>query len=181
MAENEMLILVDREDNPIGAEEKEKCHDGNGILHRAFTIFLFNSEDEVLIQKRSHLKRLWPLFWETSCSSHPRQGEEITESVKKRLKEELKIVPSFLFFAGKFYYHAFFRNIGSEKEICWVFGGKIEGKVIPDPKEVAEIKWIKREKLKEELEREYLKYAPWTRPAFTLFENYLLNHINQKL
>lgn len=69
------LILVDEKDNIIGKEEKVKCHLGKGILHRAFTIFIFDKEGKVLLQKRSKNKFLWPGFWETSCSSHPWRNE----------------------------------------------------------------------------------------------------------
>ena len=77
----ENLILVDEEDRVIGHEEKERCHDGAGKLHRAFSVFLFDGRGRMLIQRRSAAKRLWPLFWSNSCCSHPRQGEEIADDL----------------------------------------------------------------------------------------------------
>ncbi len=78
------LILVDEEDKIIGFEEKEKCHDGNGLLHRAFSTFIFNDKKELLIQKRSKLKRLWPLFWSNTCCSHPRFIDNPTNKVTSK-------------------------------------------------------------------------------------------------
>ena len=73
--EDELLILVDENDNETGWDTKDVCHNGNGILHRAFSIFIFNDKQELLLQKRSQDKRLWPLFLSNSCCSHPRKGE----------------------------------------------------------------------------------------------------------
>ena len=89
--DSERLILVDSLDNEIGTMSKIDCHQGEGRLHRAFSVFLFNAKGELLIQQRSALKKLWPLFWSNSCCSHPREGENITEAVNRRLLDELGI------------------------------------------------------------------------------------------
>ena len=115
------LILVDENDKEIGYLPKEKCHDGNGKLHRAFSMYVFNG-NKLLIQKRSNKKRLWPGFWSNSCCSHPRKGEDIFDAVKRRLKEELGIEcePKLLF---KFVYNASYEGEGSENEYLYVFSG----------------------------------------------------------
>jgi isopentenyldiphosphate isomerase len=87
----EQLILVDETDRAIGEAEKKACHLGSGKLHRAFSIFIFNSRNELLIQKRSNKKMLWPDFWSNSCCSHPRKGESLDEALQRRLMQELKI------------------------------------------------------------------------------------------
>ena len=74
-SESEELILVDADDNPLGTLSKAACHDGDGVLHRAFSLFVFNEAGELLLQRRSAEKRLWPMYWSNSCCSHPRAGE----------------------------------------------------------------------------------------------------------
>ena len=72
---SEELILVDDQDREIGSEAKSVCHKGSGILHRAFSIFVINSDNQLLLQQRSDSKPLWPLYWSNTCCSHPRLGE----------------------------------------------------------------------------------------------------------
>ena len=74
-SESEELILVDENDVELGSLSKARCHDGDGVLHRAFSLFIFNLDGDLLLQKRSETKRLWPLVWSTSCCSHHRPGE----------------------------------------------------------------------------------------------------------
>ena len=76
-SEAEELILVDEHDREQGYLSKAACHDGSGILHRAFSAFLFNAAGKVLLQQRAGLKRLWPGYWSNSCCSHPRRGESM--------------------------------------------------------------------------------------------------------
>ncbi len=90
-SESELLILVDQEDNTVGFLDKAACHDGKGLLHRAFSVFILNSQGEILLQKRSLEKRLWGGFWSNSCCSHPRKGERVVDAAKRRCQEELGI------------------------------------------------------------------------------------------
>lgn len=162
------VVLVDKNDKEIGLEKKVKCHQGKGILHRAFTILVFNKKGEVLIQKRSKDKMLWPLVWETSCSSHPRQGESCIAAGEKRLKKELGFTCP-LKLMDKFLYQVPYKNgqassprvIGSENEVCSLLKGNYDGKVKPDPKEIAECKWIGISELREEIKKNPENYAPW--------------------
>lgn len=155
------LVLVNKKDEELGVEEKLKCHQGKGILHRAFTVFIFNKKGELLIQKRSKNKFLWPLCWEASCSSHPEKGETYLQAGKKCLKKELRISCQ-LRFLTKFYYHVPYKNIGSEHELCALLIGKYNnGKIKPNPKEVTELKWINPKELAKKIKKEKSKYAPW--------------------
>ena len=86
--ESEPLILVDEADREIGHLDKGACHDGKGVLHRAFSLFIFNDSGELLLQQRSAQKRLWPLFWSNSCCSHPRKGESMETAVERRLAQD---------------------------------------------------------------------------------------------
>jgi isopentenyl-diphosphate delta-isomerase len=104
------LVIVNKNDKEIGLGEKLKTHLGKGILHRAFTIFVFNPKGQLLIQKRSKNKFLWPLIWETTCSSHPLQKEDYIKAGEKRLKKELGINCK-LKLLTKFQYQARYKNI----------------------------------------------------------------------
>src|SRR5690606_1697261 len=85
----EELILVDELDREIGSDTKSACHTGSGILHRAFSIFVFNDDNELLLQQRAPSKPLWPNYWSNTCCSHPRRGETMDQAVSRRLLQEL--------------------------------------------------------------------------------------------
>jgi isopentenyl-diphosphate delta-isomerase len=74
-ADSDALILVDEADRSLGVLSKALCHEGRGVLHRAFSLLIFNERGELLIQQRSASKRLWPMYWSNSCCSHPRGDE----------------------------------------------------------------------------------------------------------
>ncbi len=154
------LVLVDKKNRKRGLAEKKKAHLGKGLLHRAFTVLIFNGEKKVLIQQRSKNKFLWPLIWETSCSSHPLPGESSLSAAKKRLKEELGFT-CFLKSQGIFYYQANYKNIGAENEACALLTGQYNGKVRHNPKEVSQYKWISLKELKKDIKKNPKKYAPW--------------------
>ncbi len=155
------LVLVDRKDNILGYEEKIKCHLGKGLAHRAFSIFIFNDRNEILIQKRAKGKMLWPGFWANACCSHPRKEEGYIKAGKRRLKEEMGIDTN-LKLVFKFYYQAEYKNIGSENELCAVLVGKYNGNEInSDLEEAEEWKWIGIEELKKDMKQSPDIYVPW--------------------
>jgi len=158
--EDELLILVDERDQEIGWDTKDVCHNGKGILHRAFSIFIFNENHELLLQKRSAEKRLWPLYWSNSCCSHPRKGESNDYATQRRLKEEIGLASS-LKFLYKFQYQAFFENEGAEHELCSVYIGKSDQKPIVNETEIAEWKYLSIDKLNEQLSDKPDKFTPW--------------------
>jgi len=156
----ELLILVDKEDNIVGYENREKCHQGKGLLHRAFSIFIFNDQTQLLIQRRGAEKDLWPLHWSNSVCSHPRKKENYEEAAMRRLKEELGFeTPLHLLF--KFQYQARFKNIGSENEMCAVYIGKTNGVVRVNHMEIVEWKYIDLEKLNKNIAAQPHDYTPW--------------------
>jgi isopentenyl-diphosphate Delta-isomerase len=154
------LILVDEHDNATGSCEKVECHLGQGKLHRAFSVFLFNPEGKLLIQQRSAQKMLWGGYWANSCCSHPRLGEEINDAARRRIREELGAV-SELQYLYKFIYHAEFGDIGSEYENCHVFAGHFDGHVEVDPAEVADWQFVTPDELTADIEANPDKYSPW--------------------
>ena len=159
-SESEELILVDADDRELGALNKAECHDGDGILHRAFSLFAFDARGFLLLQQRSADKRLWPLYWSNSCCSHPRGGETMQTATRRRIEQELGVSAD-LEFVYKFSYHARYGEIGSERELCSVFLGRLEEEVVPNSNEVSAIRYIAAEELTEALELEPERYTPW--------------------
>lgn len=158
--DNENLIIVDLHDNEIGTLNKFECHQKSGVLHRAFSIFLFNEQGQLLVQKRSIQKKLWPSFWSNSCCSHPRQGEDILEAAKRRLNDELGLGEVKLEFVYKFSYEAAYKDIGSENELCSVFLGVIDQKVNVNCNEIEEIRYINTSDLLSDMDAR-TDYTPW--------------------
>jgi len=158
----EYVILVDENDNPIGKEEKVKCHLPNGKLHRAFTALIFNNEGKLLLTKRSEGKMLWPNDWDGTVASHPRESETYASSAERRMPEEIGISCK-MNYVNKFEYHVPYKDVGSENEICGTLIGTInsfdESSMIKD--EISEIKWINPDELKNELEHNRDVYCPW--------------------
>lgn len=158
--DGESLILVDEADREIGHLDKARCHQGSGILHRAFSLLIFNGSGELLLQQRSARKRLWPLYWSNSCCSHPRRAESMEGAVQRRLYEELglRCPMQFLF---KFRYQAQFDAGGAEQELCSVFIGRSTDPVRADPAEINAWRWVRPEALQAELAGPDARFTPW--------------------
>jgi isopentenyl-diphosphate delta-isomerase len=159
-SESEELILVDVEDNEVGYRSKADCHDGPGVLHRAFSLFLFNDDGELLLQQRSAEKRLWPGYWSNSCCSHPRRGETLPIATMRRLRDELNTAAA-LEYVYQFCYQAQFSEVGSENELCHVYLGRIDGDIRPNDSEIESIRFIPAKALDEELAAQPQQFTPW--------------------
>ena len=156
------LILVDEEDSEVGFLDKISCHLGFGVLHRAFSVFIFNSKGELLLQRRAEGKMLWPGFWSNSCCSHPRRGESIEDAASRRIVEELGIACC-LRYVYKFRYSALFDSVGSECEVCSVFIGRCDDEVVVDDAEVSEFCWMGVDDLIRDVSLNPDRYTPWFR------------------
>jgi len=178
--QDELLILVDREDNELGFASKAECHSGSGLLHRAFSVFIFNSSGQVLLQQRSLQKELWGLYWSNSCCSHPRQGEQIERAVNRRMVEELSIDCE-LHYLYKFFYQESFETKGSEHELCSVFVGRYDGEVSININEIADWKFIDTEELSRSIDQHPEKYTPWLQLEWLELKKNYLDLINQAL
>ena len=154
------LIRVDGDDTILGYCEKGRCHARNGLLHRAFSVFIFNDEKKLLLQRRSKEKLLWPLYWSNSVCSHPRKGENYETAAARRVKEELGIECG-LHFLFKFQYQVNFEDIGAEHELCAVFIGRTNSPVFINKEEIAEIKYLSIDAVEEELKVNSAQYSPW--------------------
>lgn len=158
--DDEPLILVDSDDNVLGHMSKAETHAGEGVLHRAFSIFLFNSEGDVLIQQRAKAKQLWGGFWSNSVCSHPRRGETLAEAAKRRLHEEIG-VDTDVTWLYRFEYHAQFGDIGTEHELCSVFIACSNAPVAGNPNEIANLSFVSSEQLDAALVKHSDHYTPW--------------------
>lgn len=161
-SETEQLILVDEQDREIGSGSKAACHDAHGILHRAFSLFVFNGRGELLLQQRSASKRLWPGYWANSCCSHPRRGESMEVATQRRLREELGLECE-LKFLYKFQYQADYGELGAEHELCWVYVGSSDAPVRVNANEIADWRFIEPEELDREIAEHSERFTPWLR------------------
>jgi isopentenyl-diphosphate delta-isomerase len=171
-SEGEELILVDTSDREIAYRSKADCHDGDGILHRAFSLFLFNDAGQLLLQQRSSEKRLWPGFWSNSCCSHPRRGESLEIATLRRLSDELNITAS-LEHIYHFRYQASFGEAGSENELCHVYLGRVAGEVRPNESEIERVRFVDCDELDGELNDNPQQFTPWFKQEWaTLKKDY---------
>jgi isopentenyl-diphosphate delta-isomerase len=159
-SEAEELILVDVDDNATGYLSKAECHNGAGVLHRAFSVFLFDAQGKVLLQRRAASKRLWGGYWSNSCCSHPRRGESMEIATRRRLQDELNVGAS-LEFVYKFIYTAAFGDTGSENELCHVYLGRLLGEIEPNNHEIAATRFLSGAELGFELESSPEAFTPW--------------------
>ena len=177
----EQVVLVDENDNEIGTEEKMRAHQNGGKLHRAFSIVVFNSSGEMLIQKRALSKYHWAGIWANTCCSHPRPGENLGDAVERRLMEEMGFKTE-LKEVYDFIYKATFDNGLTEWELDHVFMGLYEENPVPNPEEVGDYRWIGLDELRKEVEEEPEKYAPWFRIILGKvdFDKHLDNFLSQR-
>jgi isopentenyl-diphosphate delta-isomerase len=160
--DDEPLILVDSEDRVVGHLPKAEAHVGDGVLHRAFSVFLFDDQGRVLMQQRAEGKPLWPLIWSNSCCSHPRRGEDVESAVQRRLREELGMESNAVFLY-KFEYQARYDETGSEHELCWVFAGHTTDEPQINPTEIADWRWMSAEAVDRELVEQPDRWSPWSK------------------
>lgn len=155
----EFVVLVNPEDEVLGLMEKQQAH-VNGLLHRAFSVFLFNSKGEMLLQKRASGKYHSPLKWTNAVCSHPRIGETYLEGAKRRLKEELGIETD-LSEKFSFIYKADVGNSLWEHELDYVFTGTFEEKFHLNKDEVEEVRYITIEDLDREMSENPENFTEW--------------------
>ncbi len=160
----EKVILVNKNDNQIGTLEKIKAHQ-QANLHRAFSVFIFNTKGEMLLQQRAKNKYHSAGLWTNACCSHPRPGEETEYAAHRRLQEEMgfdcKLEKTF-----HFIYKTAFDHGLTEHELDHVFIGQYNGAVVPNPVEVEDYKWINLESLKKQIKENPDIFTSWFKIAF---------------
>ena len=165
------VILVDQADRPVGRMEKQEAH-RKGLLHRAFSVFLLDGS-KLLIQRRALDKYHCGGLWSNTCCSHPAPGEPVLLAAERRLGKELGIENVRLRELDTFLYRAPFPNGLTEHELDHVLLGEYSGPVRPDPREIAQVRWIDLEELQRDLQAFPQRYTPWFPPALTLVLRHL--------
>ncbi len=171
----ETVILVNTADQPVGRMEKFEAHQ-RGLLHRAFSVFLFNERGETLLQQRAAGKYHSPLLWTNSCCSHQREGESNLEAATRRLNEELGIDPSQiseLKDSFHFIYRAEFDNGLTEHELDHVILGRFDGSVHLNTEEVEAVRWISMTDLTREMEAHPEQFTAWFQIIFREYQSHL--------
>lgn len=169
----EQVVLINEQDQVQGLMGKMQAHK-EGILHRAFSVFIFNNKNEMLLQQRAYGKYHSPGLWTNTCCSHPRENETYQDAAHRRIQEEMgfdcELKPVF-----HFIYKA---DVGLdliEHELDHVFVGNFEGTPIPNPEEVASFKWISIDNLLKDLTQNPENYTEW----FKIILNQYIQHLNQ--
>ncbi len=170
----EKVILVDKNDNPIGLMNKLEAHE-KGILHRAFSVFVFNDKKELMLQQRAAHKYHSPLLWTNTCCSHQRESETNVEAGKRRLFEEMGFVVD-LEEVFSFIYKAPFDNGLTEHELDFVLVGYYNGAPILNQEEVEDWKWISILDVKKDIAVNPEQYTEWFKIIFDEFDHYLETH-----
>ena len=158
------VILVNKNDDQIGTMEKMEAHE-KGLLHRAFSIFIFNSKGELLLQQRAAGKYHNAGLWTNTCCSHPLPGEDVLTAANRRLLEEMGFA-TLLSPAFNFTYQATFANGLTEHEYDYVFTGTYDGKIKIDGSEVSDYCFKTMSDIEASLQMHPLKYTEWFRIAF---------------
>ncbi len=171
----EQVILVDRNDNQIGLMPKMEAHE-KALLHRAFSVFVFNEQEELLLQQRAKEKYHSPELWTNTCCSHQRAGESNIEAGKRRLKEEMGFDCE-LEEIFSFIYKAPFDNGLTEHELDHVMIGYYNENPEINPEEVSHFKWMKLEEVKNDIEKHPEKYTEWFKIIFKESYNKLVINI----
>ncbi|CAA0188157.1 isopentenyl-diphosphate Delta-isomerase [Tenacibaculum maritimum] len=169
----EQVILVDEYDNQLGLMPKMEAHE-KALLHRAFSVFVFNDKKELLLQQRAADKYHSPLLWTNTCCSHQRNGENSLEAGRRRLQEEMGFTCE-LEEVFWFIYKAPFDNGLTEHELDHVMIGKYNDKPIINKEEVAAYKWMRLEEVKEDIKRKPAIYTEWFKIIFKESYSKLVN------
>ncbi len=171
MAE-EKVILVDEADNQVGLMEKMRAHE-EAVLHRAFSVFVFNDKGELLLQQRATHKYHSPGLWTNTCCSHQREGETNIQAGRRRLMEEMgfdcELEDSFWFI-----YRAEFDNGLTEHELDHVLIGQYDEDPKINPDEVSDYKWMTMESVREDMEIHPDRYTEWFKIIFREYDQRLL-------
>jgi isopentenyl-diphosphate delta-isomerase len=170
--ELEYVILVDENDQEIGTMEKQEAHE-KGLLHRAFSVFIFNEKKELLLQQRALTKYHSAGLWTNTCCSHPRIGETIEQAAHRRLIEEMGFDCE-LSTKTSFIYKSAFENGLTEHEFDYVLVGSFNGEINFNPTEVKNFKWINLEELQIDLFQNNQNYTAWFKIIFDNFQKSLL-------
>ena len=169
--EEEQVILVNENDEKIGLMPKMEAHE-KALLHRAFSVFIFNDNHELMLQQRAKDKYHSPGLWTNTCCSHQRDGESSIAAGKRRLQEEMGFVTD-LKETTSFIYKAPFDNGLTEHEYDHILVGNYNDAPIPNPNEVSDWKWMSLEAVKNDIENNPESYTAWFKIIFQKFYQHI--------
>jgi isopentenyl-diphosphate delta-isomerase len=157
------LLRVNSDGRPVGIEEKEKCHAGDGIWHSAFLVMIFDEAGRLMQAQRSRAKTLWPDYWDGTVASHFYPGEDRDMSVRRRISQEIGVTCGPLEYLFKFSYQSRYRDVGIEKEVCRVYRvSHVRARDIsPDAAEVAQFRFSGPRHLAQEVRKNAGVFTPW--------------------
>lgn len=167
----QQVILVNENDEALGQMEKMEAH-RKGLLHRAFSIFIFDSRGRMLLQQRAPGKYHGGLLWTNACCSHPQPGETVQQAADRRLEEELGIRMEM----EKIFSFTYRENVENglvEHEYDHVFAGEYNGMIHPNPHEVSDYRFEEMHQIRSELEQQPEKFTSWFRLAFPRVEEWI--------
>jgi isopentenyl-diphosphate delta-isomerase len=167
----EFVILVDENDSEIGLMEKQEAH-RQAQLHRAFSIFIFNSKGQLLLQQRARDKYHSGGLWTNTCCSHPRLNETTLDAANRRLYEEMGFETE-LFERFHFIYHSPYENGLSEHELDYVYTGTYNAEPNINRDEVEDYRWISLPELNDDLNKGPENYTSWFRIIFEEYQSHL--------
>ena len=168
--DKQQIVLVNESDEPIGIMKKMEAHE-KGLLHRAFSVFIFDANGKMLLQQRAAEKYHGAYLWTNACCSHPLPGEELMVAAERRLREELGFTTE-LHRIFSFIYKAQVENNLVEHEFDHVFTGQYEGKILPAPGEVSNYYYETMEQIKSEIEATPERFTAWFKIAFPEIEKW---------
>ncbi|WP_334149133.1 isopentenyl-diphosphate Delta-isomerase [Hyphomicrobium sp.] len=158
-AAREHLVLVDADDTEIGTAEKLDAH-RRALLHRAFSVIVWDSAGRQLLQKRAAIKYHSGGLWTNACCGHPRPGESVVAAARRRLAEEMGFVCP-LEWLGTVQYSAAFQNGLTENEIVHVFRGRYDGELKPDPAEAEDYQWSDLDRIRSDIAAAPDRFSVW--------------------
>lgn len=169
----ELVILVNEKDEKIGLMPKMEAHE-KALLHRAFSVFVFNNKNELMLQQRAADKYHSPLLWANTCCSHQRDGETNLEAGKRRLQEEMGFTCD-LEEKTSFIYKAPFDNGLTEHELDHIMVGYYNDEPKINPEEVAAYKWMTLDDVKADIAKQPEIYTAWFKIIFNKYYNFIKN------
>ena len=173
----EEVVLVNEKDEPVGTMEKMAAHE-QAVLHRAFSVFVFNKNGDLLMQQRAFSKYHSGGLWTNTCCSHPRQGEHVADAANRRLQEEMGFTTS-LTKAFDFTYKAAFDNGLTEHEFDHVIIGQYDGVVNFNPNEVASYAFMTEKELEEQIQETPARFTAWFHIAYPKLKAWMADPQNK--
>lgn len=156
-----MVILVNDSDDQVGSAEKLAAHANGGQLHRAFSIFVFDSLDRLLLQRRAFQKYHFAGVWSNTCCGHPRPGEDVIPAGERRIREEFGFSVTLQPNAQRVYEAHDPASGLTEREYLHILTGRFDGAPTPNPDEIESFRWVAVPEVRNELAARPQDFSPW--------------------